>query len=152
VPSADQARQRFTEAMDNWDVEAADVAVAALARTAGAAEGFELFSRYGCRDFRDIGHKAIYVANGWRTLQTIGWRNAEPVLRSLAFALRAHEGDNPAKRDGEPDRAGRENQKRLADIGPLSRPGRKRSPEATADLLAALRTASASEAAAKAAE
>ena len=152
VPSADMARKRFTEAMDNWDTVAADVAVAALARTAGAAEVFELFSRYGCRDFRDIGHKAIFVANSWRTLQTIGWRHAEPVLRSLAFALLEHEGDNPAKRDGDPDRPGRENLKRCADIGPLARPGRKRSPEATADLLAALRTANASDAAAKAAE
>ena len=47
--------------------------------------------RYGARDFRDIGHKAIYVANAWRTLQTIGWQHAEPVLRSLAYALLDHE-------------------------------------------------------------
>ena len=33
------------------------------------SELFELFCRYGARDFRDIGHKAIYVANSWRTLQ-----------------------------------------------------------------------------------
>ena len=50
------------------------------------------------------GSKAIYVANACRTLQTIGWRHAEPVLRSLAFALLEHEGDNPAKRDADPDR------------------------------------------------
>ncbi len=151
VPSADAARKRFTEAMDNWDVEAADVAVAALARTAGAAEVFELFSRYGCRDFRDIGHKAIFVANSWRTLQTIGWRHAEPVLRSLAFALLEHGNEpNPAKSDLDADRPGRENLKRLADIGPLARV-RPRSMEATADLLAALRKATSSEAAAQAA-
>src|SRR5262249_62175507 len=87
VPSADAARKLFTEAMDNWDVEAADVAVAGLARTVSAIEAFELFSRYGCRDFRDIGHKAIFVANSWRTLHTIGWRHADPVLPSLPFAL-----------------------------------------------------------------
>ncbi len=46
-----------------------------------------LFFRYGCRDFRSIGHKAIYVANSLRTLQCIGWQHAEPVLRSLAYAL-----------------------------------------------------------------
>ena len=72
-----------------------------------ATEVFELFARYGCRDFRDIGHKAIFVANSYRTLQTIGWRHAEPVLRSLAYALLEHEGDNPAKRDGDADRPGR---------------------------------------------
>jgi hypothetical protein len=153
VPSADDARKHFTYAMDNWDAEAADVAAAHLAHSVGAIEAFELFTRYGCRDFRDIGHKAIFVANSWRTLQTIGWRHAEPVLRSLAFALLDSGKDgNPAKLDVEADRPGRENLKRLADIGPLSRPGRRPSPEATADLLAALRTAKPSEASAKAVE
>ncbi len=47
VPSADAARKRFTEAMDNWDEEAADAAVAGLARSAGADEVIELFWRYG---------------------------------------------------------------------------------------------------------
>ena len=69
LPPSHKARQAFTDAMDNWDETAADAAVTALARTGGAHELFELFCRYGARDFRDIGHKAIYVANGWRTLQ-----------------------------------------------------------------------------------
>src|SRR4030095_5635383 len=43
--------------------------------------------RYGARDYRNIGHKAIYVANAHRTLNAIGWQHAEPVLRSLALAL-----------------------------------------------------------------
>ena len=45
--------------------------------------------RYGARDFRAIGHKAIYVANSCRTLESIGWQHAEPVLRSLAYARMA---------------------------------------------------------------
>src|SRR5262249_36840064 len=98
LPPAHHAKQRFIEAMENWDEEGADRAVAALYRSAGAGEIMELFWRYGARDFRDIGHKAIYVANSFRALQTIGWRHAEPVLRSLTFALLEHEGDNPAKR------------------------------------------------------
>jgi hypothetical protein len=142
VPTAFAARAAFIDAMDNWDVEAADVAVAGLARTASAGDVIELFWRYGCRDFRDIGHKAIFVANSWRTLQTIGWRHAEPVLRSLVFALLEHEGDNPAKRDADPDRPFRDNQKRAADIGDCWQSGTL-SPEATADFLAALRTADA---------
>src|SRR5205823_14575278 len=109
VPAAHEARTAFAEAMETWDEAKADVAAAALARSVGANEAFELFARYGCRDFRDIGHKAIYVANAFRTLQCIGWQHAEPVLRSLAFALMHHEGDNPAKRDGDPDRPGRRN-------------------------------------------
>lgn len=109
VPDADKARKAFSEAMDSWDTAKADVAVAGLARAAGAQEVFDRFCRYGARDFRDIGHKAIYVANSWRALQTIGWHHAEPVLRSLAYALLEHEQDNPAQRDAEQDRPGRRN-------------------------------------------
>src|SRR6266853_4952004 len=110
LPAAHKARQAFAEAMDNWDEAGADVAVTGLARTAGAQEMFEIFCRYGARDFREIGHKAIYVANGWRTLQAIGWQHAEPVLRSLAYALLDHDGENPARRDAAPDRPWRHNQ------------------------------------------
>ena len=49
--------------MDNWDEEGADRAIVSLVRSAGAGEVIELFWRYGARDFRDIGHKAIYTAN-----------------------------------------------------------------------------------------
>jgi hypothetical protein len=143
LPPPHLAKQRFVEAMDAWDEEGTDRAVTALARSASPGEVIELFYRYGCRDFRDIGHKAIYVANGWRTLQAIGWRHAEPVLRSLAYALLEHEGGNPAQRDDERDRPFRDNQKRVADVGPLWRKDRKPSAEASADLLATLRYASA---------
>ena len=110
VPPPHQARRAFTEAMDNWDEAAADAAVASLARNAGSNELFDIFARYGCRDFRSIGHKAIYVANAWRTLNCVGWQYAEPVLRSLAYALLNHEGGaNPATSDLDADRPGREN-------------------------------------------
>ena len=69
--------------MDDWDEGAADAAVAALARSASAGEVFEMLWRYGARDWRSIGHKAIFVSNSWRALQSIGWQHAEPVLRSL---------------------------------------------------------------------
>ena len=94
--------------MDNWDEEAADASVVGLVRTATTGELFDLFAKYGSRDFRDIGHKIIYVANAFRVLDVIGWQHAEPVLRSLAYALLHHDGKNPAKEDLEPDRpAGR---------------------------------------------
>ena len=151
LPPADRARKAFTEAMDAWDEEAADRAVAALVRSAGADEVFELLARYGARDFRDIGHKAIYVANATRTLNTIGWRHAEPVLRSVAFALLAHEAGDPAKDDLEPDRPWRESLKKAAN----TRAGWQRGkvvPEASADLLAVLRGASPGDAADKVVE
>jgi hypothetical protein len=110
VPAPHKALAAFTSAMDHWDEPAADAAVAGLARTAGANELFDVFARYGCRDFRSIGHKAIYVANAWRTLNTVGWQYAEPVLRSLAYALLARENSgNPAENDFDADRPGRKN-------------------------------------------
>lgn len=109
VPPPHKARAAFAEAMDKWDETAADNAVAGLARAVGAHEAFEIFARYGARDFRDIGHKAIFVANSFRTLQCIGWQNAEPVLRSLAYALLMHEKENPAQSDLPADRPWRRN-------------------------------------------
>ncbi len=141
VPRALRARQAFTEAMDNWDEAAADAAVAGLVRAAAAHEVFEVFCRYGARDFRDIGHKAIYVANSWRTLRYIGWQHAEPVLRSLAYALLYHEGNNPAKQDAAPDRPWRRNQALAAKIRKEWQQG-KPSVEASAEMLTALREGS----------
>src|SRR5205085_11240075 len=109
VRAAETAREAFAAGMDGWGEEAADAAAAGLARHVPANEAFDLFARYGARDFRDIGHKAIYVANAFRTLGTIGHQHAEPVYRSLAYALLQHEGDNPAKGDRAPDHPGRRN-------------------------------------------
>jgi hypothetical protein len=145
MPSARKARQAFVDAMDNWDEGAADLAVAGLARAAGANEVFELFVRYGARDFRDIGHKAIFVANSWRTLQCVGWQHAEPVLRSLAYALQEHGSDNPAKGDAPADRPWKRNKELAAKIQADWQEG-KPSDEATADLLAVLRQGSDEEA------
>lgn len=110
VPLGPASRQAFLQAMDRWDVEQADVATAGIVRSLPASEVFALFAQYAARDFRSIGHKAIYLANAWRTLQVIGWEYAEPVCRSLAFALLNHEGEaNPAASDLPPDRPWREN-------------------------------------------
>ncbi|MCA9177556.1 MAG: hypothetical protein KDB14_23885 [Planctomycetales bacterium] len=114
VPDAARAAPMFVEAMETWDEEKADVATAGLVRTAGANQVFELFARYAARDFRSIGHKAIYLANAWRTLQVIGWELAEPVMRSLAFALLNHNDEpNPANSDLAPDRDWRQHESRL---------------------------------------
>src|SRR5262249_11558308 len=109
VPPPAKARAAFVQAMDDWDVEAADAATAGLARTATPGELFDLYAKYGSRDFRDIGHKIIFVSNSFRTLEVIGWNHAEPVLRSLTYALLHHDGKNPAKEDLEPDRPGKRN-------------------------------------------
>jgi len=139
VPPASKARERFIEAMDAWDEPGADAAAAALARSAGRNEVFELFVRYGARDFRDIGHKAIYVANSFRTLECIGWQHAEPVLRSLAYALLKFDGENPSKSDAAPDKPWRRNLELAKKIRPDwqdAKPGN----DAAAHLLSTLRT------------
>jgi len=152
VPPSHKARQAFLEAMDAWDESAADAAVIGLARSAGAQEVFELFCRYGARDFREIGHKAIYVANSWRTLQAIGWQHAEPVLRSLAYALLDRLRDpDPTKSDLPADRPGRQNLELRNKFRTEWLAG-KASAEATREMLQTLRQASAGESSEKVVE
>lgn len=149
VPPGHKAKQAFTDAMDNWDEAAADAAIVGLARTASADELFELFVRYGMRDFRDIGHKAIYVANSFRTLEVIGWHHAEPVLRSLAYALLDRSGtrENPAKADLPADRPFRENLPLAQQIQGGWLHG-KADPDATQEMLLVTRSGSPSDASA----
>ncbi len=139
LPAAHLAGARFREAMAQWDADAADAGITAWSRNAGQSEIYEVFWRLGARDFRDIGHKAIYVANSYRTLQTIGWRHAEPILRSLAYALVAHEETNPAKRDDFRDRPGRDNLNNLLKVRRDWQQG-KPSAAAAGELLQAMRT------------
>ncbi len=87
LPSAEKAWDELHTAMEAWDEERADRAIVALVRSRGANEIIEGLWRYGARDYRNIGHKAIFVANTWRTLATIGWQHAEPAMRSLILGL-----------------------------------------------------------------
>jgi len=152
VPPSHKARKAFIDAMDKWDVEAADVAVAALARSAPSNEIFDLFAHYGARDFRDIGHKAIFVSNSWRTLQNIGRQHAEPILRSLSYALLNHQGEpNPADSDLKPDRTWRSNEQRAGKLNDEWRGGAPYA-EATREMLSALREQSSDEICEKAAQ
>ncbi|HEY6564142.1 MAG TPA: hypothetical protein VIY86_06570, partial [Pirellulaceae bacterium] len=145
VPRGSRAVRQFREAMDHWDVPAADRAVAGLSRSAGMAEIFELLFRYGARDLRDIGHKAIFTANSYRTLQCIGWEHAEPVLRSLAYALLNHTNEpNPGQSDLELDRPWREHERVVAELPADWMAGEIRA-DATQELLTALREASSSD-------
>jgi hypothetical protein len=142
VPPAHKARAAFVDAMDRWDEAAADAAIAGLARTAAPADIFEILARYGARDFREIGHKAIYVANSFRTLDAVGWQHAEPVLRSLAYALLDREGAaaSPATSDYAADRPYRFNQRAAARLRAGWADG-KPGTEGAAEMLRGLREA-----------
>jgi hypothetical protein len=143
IPSSHTARQAFIEAMDNWDEPAADVAIVGLARTAPAHEIFEILCRFGVRDFREIGHKQIYLANSFRTLEAIGWQHAEPVLRSLAYAMLDRDGakENPSKSDFPADRPYRRNLELVKKINDNWRDG-KPDPAATQQMLTSIRDGS----------
>jgi len=146
VPSAEKAVDAFETAMLDWDEQAADVASASLARHLGANQLLDLYARYVARDFRSIGHKPIYLANSWRTLHTIGWQHAEPVLRSLAYAALNHVGEpNPANSDLGPDRSWRHNESLVDSIRP-GWTGGQVDPHATLELLETLRSGTAAEA------
>jgi hypothetical protein len=148
LPPPERAKERFLQAMEAWDEEEADRAITVLARSAGQAEISECFWRLAVRDFRDIGHKIIYAANAWRTLQVIGWRYAEPVLRSLAYALLDRGRDpNPAQNDLPADRPGRRNRERIREIRADWYAGRPDA-KAAAELVQVLRSADAEEASA----
>src|SRR6185436_16331190 len=140
VPPSHRAKQTFIEAMDNWDEAAADAAIVGLVRTAGAHEIFEILCRYGVRDFRELGHKQIYIANSFRTLEAIGWQHAEPVLRSLTLAILDRVGakDNPAKAVLPADRPFRRNVENAKQIREGWLDG-KPSAEATGELIQAIR-------------
>ncbi len=119
----------------------ADWAAAAAARTASRSQLLDCLARAASRDFRSIGHKSIYVAAAFRALEVIGWEHSEPIVRSLAYAILNHQGDeNPAKHDYEVDRAGRENWKRTVDWQANWTEGRL-DQTATMDMLQMLRTA-----------
>jgi hypothetical protein len=149
VPDAERAPAAFREAMVRWDAQAADGAALALARHASAQQAFELFAQVAPRDFRDIGHKVIYLAGAFRLLEVIGWQHAAPVLRSLALALNQHGGDpSPVGSEQAADRDGRENRERLGAIPAGWQQGTDE-PGAPRELLRALRTASGPQASAQ---
>lgn len=151
VPGADSAQPTLVAGLERWDEAKTDAAVAGMVRNAQPADIWELFFRYGARDFRSIGHKAINVANCHRVLGVIGWRYAEPILRSLAYSMLMHESGNPADRDDPADRPWRNNQE-LADKFPAGWGQGQPASDATRELLAGLRNGSEQDAARQVAE
>ena len=69
--TAEAARRRLIDALDRWDLEAVDPAILDFARLATPAQLSEILFRYGARDLREIGHKAIAVQNVHRLLPIV---------------------------------------------------------------------------------
>lgn len=149
VPPSHLAERELRTALEQWDEPKADAAITSLVRHAGANRVFAILADYAARDFRSIGHKVIYLSNATRTLQTIGWEYAEPVMRSLVYAMLNHTGEpNPSESDLAADRPGRFNRDRLSEI-PATWLAGKDDDGATVDLVQTLHSATPDEASQK---
>ena len=82
----DGARTELVAAMEAWDVERADRALTAFLPHCDRAALFEVLWPILARCYAFIGHKIIYAMQVERVLGRIGWRYAEPALRSLVMA------------------------------------------------------------------
>jgi hypothetical protein len=88
LPRADRAAGVLEGAMTNSDPEEAERAIVALARSQGSRQAMARLLEYGTRNVSGtVGHHPIFVANGWRTLDAMGWQHAEPVLRYIIRLL-----------------------------------------------------------------
>ncbi|HEX6810137.1 MAG TPA: hypothetical protein VF384_00815 [Planctomycetota bacterium] len=130
---------KLREGLDAYDVHAADEAATAVWRCSSLDEVFEVLWLYGARDFTNIGHNPIFVAQAHRTLQQVGWRCGEDVVRSLVYGLLD---GGPGKNDA----TFLPNRERAARLRADWRHG-KPSAIARAELLATLRKVDAGEAA-----
>ena len=82
LPKADRAAGVLEGAMNNSDPDEAERAIVALARSQGSRQAMARLLEYGTRNVSGtLGHHPIVVANGWRTLDAMGWQHVEPVLR-----------------------------------------------------------------------
>ncbi len=145
----ERARRSLIQALDAWDRDAADAAIVSYAPLAGPEALFELLFRYGARDLRAIGHKAITVQNAHRLIGLLRPDQAGPLLRSTVAALQ-NPGDDPspAKSHLPADRPWAANRERLAGIPAAWRRGRADAGARVA-LLRALRQSSEEEAGAR---
>ncbi|RMF95047.1 MAG: twin-arginine translocation signal domain-containing protein [Planctomycetota bacterium] len=138
LPKDDEAAEAFLAAMEQWQEAEADAAIAVWTRRGPSRDLWEAFFRFGCRDFRSIGHKIIDVANTHRVLGITGWAPAESALRSLAYALLMHEDGNPAGRQDRADHSWRRNQDLVREIRRFSSDS-ARQPQRTLQLVARFR-------------
>lgn len=96
-PPGINGRPAFITAMEAWDLGKAETALSSLLTDQPPDTLFDLLFEYGVRDYRDIGHKAIYAANCHRMLTITASEEVTILLRSLLHALLNHRGDaNPA--------------------------------------------------------
>jgi hypothetical protein len=87
LPDIAKAKGELAVAMDAWDLAKADAAATALARAGKRDELVATIAPRAARSFDNVGHGPIAAANGFRTLDVIGWNHSETVVRSVVNGL-----------------------------------------------------------------
>ncbi len=142
LPAGEDAWQEFRTAMEDWDEPRADRAITGLVRSESPPRLFEGLWEYGARDYRNLGHKIIFVAHAWRTLNQIGFQHAEATLKSLMLGLLDFGKDetlNEYAFDDQTYHANLEHAARHATTLPTAWDGAVANAEATDTLMARLR-------------
>jgi hypothetical protein len=144
IPSASKAVEFLENSIRAADVDSAQGAVIAIARSQGPRQACELLWRQaaGWRNLQSVGHHAINFANCWRSLEATNWQLAEPVLLYLAMNSAY---DYRITKGQDLDESNNERSRRVGDLRP-DWAGRPRETEATRDVLAVLREAKAPDA------
>ena len=153
-PEGEHAWREFRAAMEDWDEPRADRAITGLARSETPERLFEGLWEYGARDYRNIGHKIIFVAHAWRTLNQIGFEHAEATLRSLMLGLLDFGKNEVVNEFGFRDQAyhaNREHAVAFASAAPRNWDGKSSNAEATHAILDLIRTGDTAGACARAA-
>lgn len=81
LPAPEKASAELANAMERFDADGAERALVTMARNHGPRQTMEQLWIYGLRNLGSGGHAAILVANCFRALETLGWREAEQTLR-----------------------------------------------------------------------
>ncbi len=84
LPAPGKAAALFDAAIGKSDRETANRAIIAMCRSEGPQAAFQRVWRNGSTSNTSHAHTIIAVSNMYRTLQAIGWQDAEPALRKLA--------------------------------------------------------------------
>jgi hypothetical protein len=140
LPPSSEAERSLASALEAFDGARARAAVAALCRSGRIATAAKALLRAGSRDFREIGHKMIHVVEG--SLRSPRGADTERCLRSVALTLCLRDEPEGYDADG-PFRANSERAAERLEEG-------RRSDEGVAHLLAAMRIAAPTDAAAEA--
>jgi hypothetical protein len=131
LPEPDAAARALATALDAFDGRRAEEAVAALCRSHRAPVAAQVLLHYGSRDFREIGHKIIHVVEG--TCRLPSSADVELCYRSVAQTLALRDEAEGYDADGSWPVNRRRAQARLEPGGHHG--------EATARLLATMRSA-----------